>query len=257
MTQEEKHLSGIRRLWLAADYHFPALYSCRLPMSSMATASITPAPGPATVRLALVKVALECFGYDEVREKLFPTIRSMSIRIRPPERVAISPHVLRAYKLEERRGNIQVNEAPILREMAHAEGPMTLYLHVPRKQEAQWRDLLHMIGYWGQTDSLAICLSIDRAGPDEDECGRPLQEVLSAHPLHAYFPCLLTEFRDHRVTWEEILPDAPRSRLSPLQYSIYVWPLKRIKQHAGGTLFVRTAFSKDVSKHNEGEREQK
>lgn len=85
-------------------------------------------PGSATVRLALVKVGIECFGYDTVRTTLFPIIRSMKLRIRPPENVAFSHHVLRAYKIEERQGYVQVNEAPITREMAHAEGPMTVYL---------------------------------------------------------------------------------------------------------------------------------
>lgn len=40
--------------WLAADYHFPATYSSRLPFSSPNSALISPAPGPATVRLALI-----------------------------------------------------------------------------------------------------------------------------------------------------------------------------------------------------------
>ena len=237
--------SATQRLWLAADYHFPATYSCRLPMSSMTTASITPAPGPATVRLALVKVGIEYFGHDEVRETLFPIIRSMSIRIRPPEKVAISTHVLHAYKSEERQGRVQVNEAPIIREMAHAEGPMTVYLLIPSEQEMQWTQLLHMIGYWGQTSSFTTCTHVERVAPHEDECALSLQEILPTHPTHSYFPCLLTEFRNHQVAWEEILPDAPRSRLAPLQYSIYLWPLQRVKQHIGGTLFVRTPFSSE------------
>ncbi len=260
MTQTEESLLDTQRVWLAADYHFPATYSCRLPMSSMTTASITPAPGPATVRLALVKVGIECFGYDEVRETLFPIVRSMNIRIRPPEKVALSPHVLHAYKTEERRGIVQVNEAPITREMAHAEGSMTVYVHVPHEQEAQWTRLLYMIGYWGQTSSFTNCMHVEQVAPDEDECALSLPEILPTRPAHSYFPCLLTEFRNYQVAWEEILPDAPRSHLSPLHYRMYLWPLRRVKQHTGGMLLVRTPFSHErpiQSKELTFEREQK
>jgi hypothetical protein len=46
-------------LWLAADYHLPATYSCRLPMSSATSAPTSPGPGPATVRLALIRTSIE------------------------------------------------------------------------------------------------------------------------------------------------------------------------------------------------------
>ncbi len=79
--------------------------------------------------------------------------------------------------------------------------------------------------------------------PNEDECALSFQEILPTRPVHLYFPCLLSEFRDQHVVWEEILPDAPKPRLSPLLYAMYLWPLQRVKQHTGGTLFVRAPFS--------------
>ena len=91
--------------WLAAEYNFPATYSCRLPFSSPNSALISPAPGPATVRLALIRVGIEIFGKDVVRGLLFPTIRAASVCIRPPERVAISGQVLKAYKAVEKTGS--------------------------------------------------------------------------------------------------------------------------------------------------------
>src|SRR5713226_5802206 len=115
-----------QRTWLAAAYHFPSTYSCRLPMSSMASALVSPAPGPATVRLALIRVGIEVFGIEYVQSVLFPHICAMPIHIRPPERVAFTSHVLRAYKVEEKTQ--ETNEAPISREVAHAEGLMTIYL---------------------------------------------------------------------------------------------------------------------------------
>ena len=126
------------RVWLAADYHFPSTYSCRIPMSSMNSAPVMPAPGPATVRLALVKAGIECFGLEVVRDQLFPVLRSVTVCIRPPERVAISQQVLHAYKwsVDKRRRTI-VQESIIVREMAHACGPMTIFLQVPEVLRAE------------------------------------------------------------------------------------------------------------------------
>ncbi len=61
-----------------------------IPMSSANSAPVMPAPGPATVRLALIRVGIEAFGGEITREELFPLLRSAAVRIRPPERVAIS-----------------------------------------------------------------------------------------------------------------------------------------------------------------------
>jgi hypothetical protein len=96
--------------WLAAEYHFPTTYSCRLPFSSSNIALISPAPGPTTVRLALIRVGTEVFGRDIVRDKLFPWIRTASLFIRPPERVAISGQMLRAYKVVEKKGHVAYRE---------------------------------------------------------------------------------------------------------------------------------------------------
>src|SRR5262249_20927109 len=85
-------------IWLAADYHFPGTYSCRVPMSSMNSIRAMPAPGPATIRLALVRTGIELFGEKRTRHDLFPIIRSAEIAIRPPERVAISTQKIHAYK---------------------------------------------------------------------------------------------------------------------------------------------------------------
>jgi len=77
--------------WIAADYHFPSTYSCRIPMSSISTALAMPTPGPATVRLALIRTGIKLFGLEMTREELFPVIRDMTVRVRPPERVASNP----------------------------------------------------------------------------------------------------------------------------------------------------------------------
>src|SRR5260221_13011660 len=129
-------------IWLLANYHLPATYSCRVPMSSIASALALPAPGPATVRLALIRTGIEVFGIEYVQSVLFPHICAMAIHIRPPERVALTSHVLRAYKAEEKTQ--ETNEAPIFREMVHAQGPVTVYIQVPSRLQESFSSILRM-----------------------------------------------------------------------------------------------------------------
>jgi hypothetical protein len=161
----------IPRVWLAANYHFPSTYSCHIPMSSMNSAAVMPAPGPATVRLALIKTGIACFGLEVVRDQLFPILRSAAVRVRPPERVAISQQVLRAYKWsEDKKQRKIVQESIIVREMAHASGPMTVFLQVPEDVEQRLRAMVQAVGYWGQTSSLASYMGVTRTPPVPGEC---------------------------------------------------------------------------------------
>lgn len=202
--------------WLAADYHLPLTYSCRLPSSSMSSGLVSPAPGPATVRLALIRMGIELFGLEVVRDTLFPHIRSASIRIRPPQRVSLSGHLLRGYKVEEEKTGLHMRESLLYRHMAHAEGSLTIAVEVPTADVERWENMFMSIGYWGQACSFASCTGINRTPPHEKECLTPLRRLLSTGPLSHYFSCLLTEFRDPLVTWGDILPEAGSCQSQPL-----------------------------------------
>src|SRR5258708_6789441 len=128
------------RVWIAADYHFPSTYSCRIPMSSMNSASAMPAPGPATVRLALIRTGVELFGRNRVRDELFPILRSAAVRIRPPERVAISQQRIRGYKWsEDRQKQVTIQGSMIVRAMAQPSGPRSVFLQGPPEREQKLR----------------------------------------------------------------------------------------------------------------------
>ncbi len=227
-------------IWLRADYHLPATYSCRVPMSSITSALALPAPGPATVRLALIRTGIEAFGVEYVQSDLFPHIRAMPIHIRPPERVALTPHVLRAYKVEEKTQ--ETNEAPIFREMVHAQGPVTVYLQVPSHLQESFSSILRIIGYWGQASSLAWCTEISAGAPSTQECVTPLRLFPGHAPLHPFFSSILSEFRNGSVTWKEVMPVIGERKANPLRMDIYVWPLMLTEHHGSGKLFVRTPF---------------
>jgi len=226
-------------IWLRADYHLPTLYSCRVPLTSDLSARALPAPGPATVRLALIRTGIEVFGLVYVSSVLFPLIRALPLHIRPPERVALSPQLLHAYKHSN-----SISEAPISREMAHAEGSLSIYLQVPIAMQDDFRQLLQMIGYWGQASSLAWCTCIEKSPPPLDSCVTPLRLLKDPVPLHPFFSSILSEFRETTLSWNEIMPLVGNASPNPLRMDIYIWPLVQVLQHGGGMLLQRQPFPK-------------
>lgn len=228
--------------WLAAEYHVPLLYSCRVPMSSTSSTLALPAPGPATVRLALIRTGLELYGLAHTRDMLFPVIRMMHVQIRPPEQVALTAQMVHAYKSEEHAGKEQRQTAPIVREMAHADGPFTLYAQVPTEQRMHWEALFQAIGYWGQTDSLAWCMKVSQSEPNRKECVAPLVQWTSKGPIGRFFVSFLTEFRDTSLSWDEIMPMVGSQQKEILRLDLWVWPLVIVEQHGRGKRLQRQAF---------------
>lgn len=228
-------------VWLAAEYHFPSTYSCRIPMSSMSSATVMPAPGPATVRLALIRTGIECFGLDAVRDELFPVLRAAPVRVRPPERVAISQHVLQGYKWSEDKARRRiVQESIMVREMAHANGAMTVFLQIPQDVEQRLRVVLRSIGYWGQSSSLTSCLGVTTSSPVPGECALPLAELDGNVPLRPYFSCLATEFRSELIAWYDILSVNEDTQKEILRLEVYVWPMLTVYHHGTQKLLLRS-----------------
>jgi len=231
-------------VWLAAQYHFPATYSCRMPLSSISGVQASPGPGPATVRLALIRAGCEIYGRSYVREKLFPVIRIAAVRVRPPERVAFSQQVMRMYKVRHDQALTAESlvESLQCREVAQAQGTLTVYIQIPRAYISTFRELLLSIGYWGQTDSLTMCWEVEDAVPNLDECACPLRALREGVRLGAFFVCVLSEFRTPTLAWEEVVPDRQAGEGDPLQREVYVWPLRQVGLSAGSRILVRQSF---------------
>jgi hypothetical protein len=230
--------------WVRAEYHLPTLSSCRVPMTSITSARALPTPGPATVRLALIRTGIEVFGIPYMESVLFPLITALPLHIRPPERVALAPHVLHAYKIDDKTQ--QQSCAPISREMAHAEGPLTIYLHLPIAMQDRFRQLLQMVGYWGQASSLACCTGIEQSQPPLDECATPLHLFKNHAPLRPFFSSLLSEFRATTLSWHDVMPLLGNTSPNPLRMEIYVWPLVTVMHHGSGRLLLRQPFTHPV-----------
>jgi hypothetical protein len=131
----------------------------------------------------------------------------------------------------------------MVREMAHAGGPMTVFLQVPEDFEQRLRVVLHAIGYWGQSSSLVSCLGVTNAPPVRGECALPLALLDERALLRPYFTCLATEFRSDRLAWEEVVATDETPRAEALRLDVYVWPI--VTRHRYGTqkLLVRAPLA--------------
>jgi len=226
-------------VWLAADYHFPTSYSCRVPMSSQYSALAMPAPGPATIRLAMIRTGIEVFGKDYVQNELFPVIRSAEIEAKPPAKVAISTQLMHAYKA---KANGHLQESLAYREVCQADGVMTVYIRSPINQQQVYRQILAAIGYWGQANSLTSCVAINQTAPQAGDCARPLKSLPVEQPLGQFFSCIASEFRDDQVEWDEIMPIVQVNKASPIRLDVYVWPLIICEQHSNGKRLIHRSL---------------
>ncbi len=224
--------------WLAADYHFPSTYSIRVPGSSMTNVKAMPAPGPGTIRLAMIRVGIELFGIDETKEVLFPHICSSELRVSPPERVSISPHLIKVYKpSSDKGGHIRYQEGLAIREFAHAEGNMTIFMKVSIKNIDALKTILENIGYWGQASSLAYCVNISNQEPNEVFSGMPIEQVKNV--VGTYFSCFVSEFASKELKWADIVPESSDETTNSLRHLLYVWPLVICERRNGHTLLLK------------------
>ena len=224
-----------RLQWLATRYHFPGVYSIRAPISSMSSAQSLPAPGPATVRLALIRVGIELFGAARTKSTLFPTIRAMPVRIAPSAKIAFTNHHLRAYKGSKNKNGAHLVESITYREFAQTDDDLTIFIQVPQAQIEQFARLLRGIAYWGQQSSLAVCRAIEARAPVAGSYGVSLAAVAAMQAIQRRVTSLVAEFKTPRLSWESIQPKAD-SKANFLEMHLYVWPLVVSERRNGQTI---------------------
>jgi len=229
-------------IWLTADYAFASVFSYRMPLSSITAAQALPTPGPATVRLALLRTGFELFGEEVTREHIFPIVRTMAVRIQPPQRIAVSQQRLRGYKATKKRETITINESLLLRDMAHVAGSLRIGINVPSADESLFRELFTGIGYWGQASGLAWCQHVEQEVPDPTYCIMPLRQVQRTRQVSMLFTGLATEFRDNNAEWKDIVPELQERQSHALQPNVYVWPLRVIEQRSTGMILERCSI---------------
>ena len=204
-------------------------------MTSPYSAKTLPGPSPATVRLALIRNSIELFGTDFTKEYIFPVLRSTSVKVRPPIRVAISSTLLRFYKVTD---SGRITESIGYREFAIAEGLLKVYLQAPTMLQDEFVAILSAIGYWGQTNSFAYCGRVYPAEPDLGACALRLDQLDPGRRVDHYFTAFATEFRDDTVTWEEVVVATAVSKCPAIQPTIYVWPLLPCERRSTGEVYM-------------------
>ena len=72
----------------------------------------------------------------------------------------------------------------------------------------------------------------------------PFGMLGSTRPRQAFFHCVTSEFRDARLTWEEVLVQGGKggTNTSPIQLDVYVWPLVFVRETGDGKLLLRRPF---------------
>jgi hypothetical protein len=207
-------------IWLAAEYSFATTYSIREPGTSATFAKCCPLPGPGTVKLALLKMSIELYGKDITQRTIFPLVNKMNVLIRPPQSVSISGQFLHRIKNDFRNsGGVQ---SMSVREHAQAMDSLHIYIECLEKEEAVISNLMSMIGYWGEGDSLAQCNCIKLANPITEECARKL-DTIAPFGLRGYELCYLTNLRSN-ITWHDVIAG------KGIYLSLYVLPMTVTKQ---------------------------
>jgi hypothetical protein len=98
------------------------------------------------------------------------------------------------------------------------------------------------IGYWGQASSLVYCTRVYESVPDLKECVTPLRNWKRYGPLELFYSCILAEFREGTLSWDEVLPEVGTKKEEALKLDVYVWPMVMAERHGRGKLLLRRAF---------------
>ena len=222
-------------LWLAAEYIFCTTYSIRAPGSSMANTKALPAPGPGTVRLALIRAGIEIVGFEKAERDLFPIIRSAPVLISPPDQVSISVQKLRGYKAGSgEHGKNSYQESIMLRETTHAQGPVTIFMKVPQDYRSIFQKLFFSIGYWGQANSLTTCCRVYPQEPERETCAMPVEEIRGK--FSGFYSSFVTEFSSPSLRWQDLVMMENKSAIKTF---LFVWPLTFCERKRDKTLLLR------------------
>ncbi len=117
-----------------------------------------------------------------------------------------------------------------------------MYGEVPARDTDLWTEVLQAIGYWGQASSLVYCTRVYEGAPDPKECVTPLRNWKRYGPLEPFYSCILSEFREGTLLWDEVMPVVGTKKEEALKLDVYVWPMVMAERHGRGKLLLRKAF---------------
>ncbi len=162
--------------WVCASLHFPAFFSYRIPNLSPSYALTSIIPGPSSLRLALVDVAIKLKGSVDYGKEIFNLIKSVRLEIEPPDRVSVIKFFIKRLKPSKTKSS-SFEESFGLREYCHFVGPIKIYFDLPNREE-EIAELLEKLRRVGTSDSLVSCqISSKEKGPDLSLTCKLLNEI--------------------------------------------------------------------------------
>jgi CRISPR-associated Cas5-like protein len=161
-------------VWVKAEYEFGSLFSYRIPdYPSPSYALSSPLPGPSTIKLAIVATAIETSGKVDVGEKIFEILKGAEIKIKIPEKIALSNMLIK--RLKKKKEKMELESTFGIRGYVHLSEPLIIYIAVDNKDSI--KESLKKIRYFGTSDSLVYCKNDVTEEEPPANCIEPLKTL--------------------------------------------------------------------------------
>jgi len=85
-------------------------------------------------------------------------------------------------------------------------------------------------------------MQVEEQTPSSQECIVPLRQWMNARSLHSFYSCILSEFQDTALTWNDFLPVTGIASGKCLRLEVYLWPMTLIEQRGTGKVLARAPF---------------
>jgi CRISPR/Cas system-associated protein Cas5 (RAMP superfamily) len=186
-------------VWIRADYEFGSLFSYRIPDFSSQYAISSILPGPSAIKLAIVSTAIEITGNVEYGKEIFEIIKNSEIKIQLPRRISQTNVLIKRLKLQDiskqktkLKGDCEkcgkkntklweIDGKKLCKECAskliqtfgirsyvHYPEKFSIYIDIPENKFKEFEKILKGIRYFGTSDSLVWCNSVNREEPPND-----------------------------------------------------------------------------------------
>ncbi|MEW6571781.1 MAG: hypothetical protein AB1390_11540 [Nitrospirota bacterium] len=210
--------------WIWAEFVFASLYSYRMPNLSPSYALTSSIPSPAALRLALVDAAIRSTGKVSYGEGIFEIVKSATLEIEPPEKVAVLKFFIKRLKPSKSKEK-SFEESFGVREYCHFVDPLKVYLKISERED-EVANLFRILRRLGTTDSIARgkAKREDKEPPFSLTCKetkdlKPEASNLARRPVST-----LNEIKPD-AKFSQVNPYAKGKRGNPYIQKIFVLPL--------------------------------
>lgn len=227
--------------WICVCLYFPSFFSYRIPNLSPGYALTSIIPGPSSLRLALVDVAIKLRGSVDYGKEIFNFIKTIRIEIEPPDRVSVLKFFIKRLKPSKEK-NSSFEESFGVREYCHFHGPLKVYFDLPHRQD-EVAELICRLRRIGTTDSLLSCtLSLNEMEPDLSSTSKLLSEIKTESENFRGRPVVtLNELRED-AEFDQVNPYSARKRGDPYMTKTYILPLIEKRKGENFVLYEKVPF---------------